>query len=78
LNSTLPRKSRKDMKVSVDYNQPLAAPVGKGQEAGKIVVTAPDTAAVETPLLAAARVERLGPLGRAAAVAGHMVWGSRR
>jgi len=75
---TLPRKSRKDMKVSVDYNQPLAAPVGKGQEAGKIVVTAPDTAAVETPLLTAARVERLGPLGRAAAVAGHMVWGSRR
>ena len=75
---TLPRKSRKDMKVSVDYNQPLAAPVGKGQEAGKIVVTAPDTAAVETPLLTAAAVERLGPIGRAAAVAGHMVWGSRR
>ena len=75
---TLPRKSRKDMKVTVDYNQPLAAPVEKGQQAGKIVVTAPDTAPVETPLVAAANVERLGPVGRAATVAGHMVWGSRR
>jgi D-alanyl-D-alanine carboxypeptidase (penicillin-binding protein 5/6) len=75
---TLPRKSRKDMKVTVDYNQPLPAPVEKGQQAGKIVVTAPDTAPVETPLLAAGDVERLGPVGRAAAVAGHMVWGNRR
>jgi serine-type D-Ala-D-Ala carboxypeptidase (penicillin-binding protein 5/6) len=75
---TLPRKSRKDMKVTVDYNQPLTAPVEKGQQAGKIVVAAPDTPPVETPLLAAANVERLGPLGRAAAVAGHMVWGNRR
>ena len=75
---TLPRKSRKDMKVTVDYNQPLTAPIEKGQPAGKIVVVAPDTPPVETPLLAAASVERLGPLGRAAAVAGHMVWGNRR
>ena len=75
---TLPRKSRKDMKVTVDYNQPLPAPVEKGQQAGKIVVTAPDTAPVETPLVAAGGVERLGPVGRAAMVAGHMVWGSRR
>jgi len=74
---TLPRKSRKDMKVSVDYNQPLAAPVQKGQQAGKIAISAPDTAPVETPLVTAAGVERLGPLGRAAAVAGHMVWGNR-
>jgi serine-type D-Ala-D-Ala carboxypeptidase (penicillin-binding protein 5/6) len=75
---TLPRKSRKDMKVTVDYNQPLTAPVEKGQQAGKIVMTAPETAPVETPLVAAAGVDRLGPLGRAAAVAGHMVWGNRR
>ena len=40
---TLPRKSRKDMKVSVDYNQPVPAPVEKGQPVGKVVVTAPDT-----------------------------------
>jgi D-alanyl-D-alanine carboxypeptidase (penicillin-binding protein 5/6) len=75
---TLPRKSRKDMKVTVDYNQPLAAPVEKGQPAGKVVVIAPDAAPTETPLLAGASVERLGPVGRAAMVAGHLVWGNRR
>jgi D-alanyl-D-alanine carboxypeptidase (penicillin-binding protein 5/6) len=74
---TLPRKSRKDMKVTVDYSQPLPAPVEKGQQAGKIVITAPDMPPVETPLLAGTGVERLGPLGRAATVAGHMIWGRR-
>jgi serine-type D-Ala-D-Ala carboxypeptidase (penicillin-binding protein 5/6) len=74
---TLPRKSRKDMKVAIDYNQPVTAPVEKGQEAGKIVVTAPDTTPFEAPLVTAAGVDRLGPLGRVAAVAGHMIWGNR-
>ena len=74
---TLPRKSRKDMKVALDYQQPIAAPVRQGQEVGKIVVTAPETAPVEAPLVAAAKVERLGPFGRAAMVAAHLIWGNR-
>jgi D-alanyl-D-alanine carboxypeptidase (penicillin-binding protein 5/6) len=74
---TLPRKSRKDMKVTLDYSQPVAAPVRKGQPLGKIVVTAPDMPPAEAPLLAAADVDRLGPFGRAAMVAGHLIWGNR-
>jgi D-alanyl-D-alanine carboxypeptidase (penicillin-binding protein 5/6) len=74
---TLPRKARKDMKVTLDYNQPVTAPVAKGMPIGKIVVTAPDTAPVEAPLLAATGVDRLGPIGRAAMVAGHLIWGDR-
>ena len=31
---TLPRKSRKDMKVTVDYDRPIPAPVKKGQAMG--------------------------------------------
>ncbi|MGE0257381.1 MAG: D-alanyl-D-alanine carboxypeptidase family protein [Alphaproteobacteria bacterium] len=73
---TVPRKSRKDMKVTVSYDQPVAAPVKQGQPLGKVVVTVPDMAPMETPLVAAADVERLGPLGRIAGVAGHMIWGS--
>ena len=73
---TLPRKSRKDMKVTVDYDQPLAAPVEKGQTVGKIVVTAPDMAPVETPLVAAADVERMGPIGRIADGRRPLVWGT--
>jgi D-alanyl-D-alanine carboxypeptidase (penicillin-binding protein 5/6) len=74
---TLSRKARKDMKVTVDYNQPVLAPVQQGQEIGKLVVTAPDTGNVETPLSAAVSVDRLGPLGRAATVAGQLIWGDR-
>ncbi len=46
---TVPRKSRKDMKVTVAYDQPVAAPIKKGQPLGKIVVTIPEMAPVETP-----------------------------
>ena len=75
---TMPRKSRKDMKVVVSYDKPVPAPIKKGQELGKVVVTAPDMAQVEVPLVAAAGVDRMGPLGRMAMVAAHLIWGNRR
>ena len=74
---TMPRKSRKEMKVIVAYDKPVSAPIKKGQEIGKVVVTAPDMARVETPLIAAAGVDRMGPLGRMATVAAHLIWGNR-
>ncbi|MGE5268168.1 MAG: D-alanyl-D-alanine carboxypeptidase family protein [Thiohalocapsa sp.] len=72
---TLPRHSRKDMKVSLSYDKPLPAPVKKGQEVGKITVTASETQPVERKLVTAANVDRLGPFGRMAAVAGNWIWG---
>ncbi len=74
---TMPRKSRKEMRVTVTYDKPVAAPIRQGQEIGKVVVTAPDMARVEAPLIAAASVERMGALGRMAMVAGHLIWGKR-
>jgi len=74
---TMPRKSRKDMKVTIAYDKPVSAPIRKGQEIGKVVVIAPDMAQVETPLVAAAGVDRMGPLGRMAMVAAHLIWGNR-
>jgi D-alanyl-D-alanine carboxypeptidase (penicillin-binding protein 5/6) len=72
---TLTRKARKDMKVTVDYNKPVAAPVRQGQEIGKISVSAPDARTIEVPLVAAESDARLGPFGRMAAVAGNWIWG---
>ncbi len=74
---TLPRKSRKDMKVTVDYDQPVTAPVKQGQPIGKVVVTATDTQPVEAPLQAGADVPRLGAFGRAAMVVANMIWGNK-
>jgi D-alanyl-D-alanine carboxypeptidase (penicillin-binding protein 5/6) len=72
---TLPKKSRKDMKVAVEYDRPVPAPVKRGEAIGKLVVTAPDIAPAEAPLVAAAEIPRMGPLGRIAALAGYLVWG---
>src|SRR5712691_2961279 len=68
---TIPRKSRKDMKVTLVYDKPVPAPIKQGDKIGTLVVTAPETTTVEVPLLAAAGVDRMGPLGRMAMVAAH-------
>ena len=75
---TLPRKARRDMKVTVEYDRPISAPIQKGDPVGKVVMTAPDVAPAETPLIAAASVERMNPWGRVATLAGYLVWGQRR
>jgi serine-type D-Ala-D-Ala carboxypeptidase (penicillin-binding protein 5/6) len=75
---TLPRKSRKDMKVTVIYDRPVPAPVKQGDRIGRLVITAPDIAPIEVPLVAAANVDRMGPMGRIAMVAAHLIWGNRR
>jgi serine-type D-Ala-D-Ala carboxypeptidase (penicillin-binding protein 5/6) len=74
---TLPRKSRKDMKVTLAYDKPVPAPVRKGQELGKVTVAAPDIAPIEVPLFAATDVDRMGPFGRMAMTAANLIWGNR-
>ena len=74
---TLPRKSRKDMKVAIDYDRPIPAPVKQGDTVGKIVMTAPDVPAMEAPLIAGESVDRMNALGRIATLAGYLVWGQR-
>jgi D-alanyl-D-alanine carboxypeptidase (penicillin-binding protein 5/6) len=65
------------MKVTADYDAPLPAPIKKGETVGKLVVTAPDSAAVEVPLVAATDVGRMDAAGRVATLAGWLVWGRR-
>jgi D-alanyl-D-alanine carboxypeptidase (penicillin-binding protein 5/6) len=74
---TLPRKARRDMKVSAVYDGQVKAPVAQGTPVGKLVVTAPDMDPYEVPLVAAQPVDRLGPAGRIAAAAGYLLWGRK-
>jgi serine-type D-Ala-D-Ala carboxypeptidase (penicillin-binding protein 5/6) len=74
---TLPRNARKDLKVTVAYDGPIPAPIKKGETLGKLVVSAPRMPPVETPLVAAANVGRMGPFARVATLAGYLVWGKR-
>jgi D-alanyl-D-alanine carboxypeptidase (penicillin-binding protein 5/6) len=75
--ATIPRRARKDMKVSVSYDKPIKAPVAKGQTIGKLVVTVPGMPPTEFPLVAAADVERLGAMGRVGAALSYLVFGAR-
>jgi len=75
---TLPRRSRRDMKVTVSYDKPVPAPVKQGDQIGKLIVTAPDAPPIERPLFAAADVAPIGTIGRMATLAGYLIWGNRR
>lgn len=75
LTAVLKRSSRKDLKVAVQFQEPVAAPIAKGTEIGKLVVTAPDMQTIERPLLAAEDVGPLGMVGRFKAALSYLIWG---
>ncbi len=75
LTVTLPRRSRKDMSVTVKHDGPIPTPIEEGQEVAMLVVTAPGTETIEVPLQAGAPVERLGLFGRLFSNIKHLVLG---
>ncbi|MGH7117031.1 MAG: D-alanyl-D-alanine carboxypeptidase, partial [Stellaceae bacterium] len=74
---TLSRQARAGLKVSLQYDSPLPAPIKQGETVGKVDVTAPGMAPLEMPLVAAASVARMDTIGRIATLAGYLVWGER-
>lgn len=61
---TLPRRELRNLKIEAVYTNPLEAPVKKGQQVGKLVITAKTIDPVEVPLVAGEDVERVGPFSR--------------
>ena len=64
LSVTLPRKARKEMKVTIVYDGPVPAPITKGARIATLRVEAKGIDPAEHPLLAADDVGRRGPFGR--------------
>ena len=73
---TMPRGWRSKAKVAVEFAGPIAAPVTRGTQLGRLTVSGAGVPDLEMPLLAGADVPRLGLPGRAAAVLSRMVTGS--
>lgn len=73
---SMARADRARMKVEAVYDGPVPAPVTKGQQVGRLVVTADGRQLASAPLLAADDVAPLGPLGRIGAALAHVIWGS--
>jgi D-alanyl-D-alanine carboxypeptidase (penicillin-binding protein 5/6) len=76
LTITITRKARRALKVSVVYDGPLAAPIGKGDKVAELHVTGPDTADISIPLFAGTDVNKLGMFGRLQAAVSYLMWGS--
>jgi D-alanyl-D-alanine carboxypeptidase (penicillin-binding protein 5/6) len=73
---TVPRGAARQAKVTVQYTGPIPAPIEKGQEIAKLVVTIPDQDPIIVPLKAGESVEKLGFGGRLSAAAHHLIYGS--
>jgi serine-type D-Ala-D-Ala carboxypeptidase (penicillin-binding protein 5/6) len=73
---TLPRQWRRNLQARLRYEAPVAAPVQKGQELGRLDVSGQGVPNMSLPLLAGADVDRLGLIPRIPAVMGHWFSGS--
>jgi serine-type D-Ala-D-Ala carboxypeptidase (penicillin-binding protein 5/6) len=72
---TLPRKSRKSLKVSVKFIGPIPAPIAKGTKVATLSIVAPGRETMEIPLTAGGDVEQLGLFGRLGAAFNSIIWG---
>lgn len=73
---TMSRRQRAQMTVSIEYMNPLAAPIQKGQQVGELVVEMPGRETVRKPLLAGQAVEEVGGLGKIGAAFEYLLFGS--
>ena len=72
---TLPRKFRKKMKVIAAFNQPIQAPIKKGDKLGTLKIEASGQTKLEVPLYSGADVSRLGLILRLSTAIKYILWG---
>lgn len=73
---TLPRASRKGLKVDIQYDTPIAAPLAKGAQIGKIIITLPSQELpMEFPLVAENAVGKAGFFKRIRNSFRYLIWG---
>lgn len=75
---TMSRRQRAEMKVSVNYLNPVSAPIARGQELGQLTVEMPGRQTVTVPLVAAEAVEEVGGFGKIGAAFEYLLFGSAR
>lgn len=72
---TMPRAARKEMRVTVEYEGPIPAPIVKSQVLARLRVAAPGIEDRVVPLRAGEDIGKLGPFGRITSAVGHLIWG---
>lgn len=72
---SVPRMSRKKMSVRVVHQESVPAPIAKGDEIAKLVVSAPGMEDISVPVYAGADVGEKGFFGRIGTAIGQLVFG---
>ncbi len=73
---TMSRRQRAEMKVSVEYMNPVPAPIARGQRVGDIVVELRGREPMRLPLVAGQAVEEVGGFGKIGAAFEYLLFGS--
>jgi D-alanyl-D-alanine carboxypeptidase (penicillin-binding protein 5/6) len=74
---TLGREARKSLRVTLRYDEPVLAPIQKGQVLGALEIAADGKETRTVPLVAGEDVDRAGIFGRITGVVSYLVWGGR-
>lgn len=72
---TMSREARKEMKATVRYDGPIAAPIAEGDVVGQVVITGPGLPIRTFDLQAGASVDELGIFGKAMSALAQLVSG---
>ena len=72
---TLPVATAKKLKATVIMENPIAAPIKKGEKLATLKITAPGIQTKEVELVAGKAVQQLGVMGRLGAAIKHVLWG---
>lgn len=65
------------VKSSVEFDEPIKAPIKAGQEVGKLKIEIEGQPTLEVPLVAAQNVNKVGLLGRFIANVKYFVFGAK-
>jgi len=73
---TLKRTDRRSMKVTAVYDEPVPAPIRKGDVVGKIHIDFTDHDDIDVPLVAGADAGGLGPVAKVGAAVRYLIFGA--
>jgi D-alanyl-D-alanine carboxypeptidase (penicillin-binding protein 5/6) len=72
---TMSRSARKAMKAKIIFNNPVAAPIKKGDNLGHVIITGVGPEDLKIPVSAGRTVNRLGYIGRITSAAKYLLFG---
>tara|TARA_B100000795_G_C22790346_1_gene436643 strand:+ start:559 stop:1710 length:1152 start_codon:yes stop_codon:yes gene_type:complete len=72
---TIPRRKKKFLKVSINYNGPIKAPINKDEIVGKLIVSYKNTLIGEYDLLAFENIKKINIFSRLLKNINFLIWG---